>query len=363
MTPLPLNIQTLFADLQQKMVFAERLPAAISRKTVRGHRYVYAQEKHGSDRRVERLLGKEGDPAVEAEAEALKAEAANAKLRRQLVSMLKQALVPAPTLAMGKVLEALSRAGYFDHGMILVGTLAYGTYSPLLGYQLSAGALMTQDADFAIASIAAMSDMTIGGSNHTHDHDDDDSRPKEAQGDNRRAAKRPIMLPDVLLRADPTFRPLGGLGRRIGDDRSADLPKHFRAQNGLEVELLTPVRNRDDEDAGGVPIPAIGAAAIPLRFLDFLLTDAVTTTALYNAGVKLKVPQPARYAAHKLIVAQRRNVDMTKRTKDLAQAKELIGILRQVDEGALDDALNEARSRGRTWETLLDTSMKAIGDA
>src|SRR6478735_1556845 len=148
MKPLPLNIQTLFGDLQQKMTFAEHVPAHILRRTLKGNDWVYAQEKHGSVKK-QRLLGRAGDPAVEAEAEALKSEAANAKLRRQIVGA-----------------------------------------------------------------------------------------------------------------------------------KSADLPKRFRADNGLEVELVTPVRNRADEAAGVVPIPAIGAGAMPLPFLDFLLSDAVTTTAL-----------------------------------------------------------------------------------
>ena len=169
------------------------------------------------------------------------------------------------------------------------------------------------------------------------------------------------MLPEVLLRADPTFRPQGGLGRRIGGAKSADLPKRFRADNGLEVELVTPVRNRADEAAGIMPIPAIGAGAMPLPFLDFLLSDAVTTTALYNAGVKVKVPQAARYAVHKLIVAQRREIDLTKRAKRFAQAKELIAVLRHLDEGTLADALEEARSRGASWRRQLDASLKAIG--
>ena len=95
MKPLPLNIQTLFGDLQQKMTFAEHVPAHILRRTLKGNDWVYAQEKHGSVKK-QRLLGRAGDPAVEAEAEALKSEAANAKLRRQIVSMFEAGPSPRP---------------------------------------------------------------------------------------------------------------------------------------------------------------------------------------------------------------------------------------------------------------------------
>jgi hypothetical protein len=43
------------------------------------------------------------------------------------------------------------------------------------------------------------------------------------------------------------------------------------------------------------------------------------------------VPQPARYAAHKLIIAQKRTGDPAKRRKDLVQAATLIGALSKAD--------------------------------
>jgi hypothetical protein len=318
--PIPLNLQTLYADLAQKMEFARRVPAVISRRRVRRRTYIYAKEKHGHAQ-VQRYLGPEGDPQVNAEASALREEAANAKLRRQIVSILKRAGVPAPILPVGKLLEALSRANYFDNGLILVGTVAYQTYPCLLGYHLKAGTLTTQDADFVVASV----------------------------GDFRSDAS----LTEVLRRADPTFQPQATLHR-------SGLPSRFRAQSGLEVEILTPTRTHADE--GTVAIPSMAAGAVPLQYLNFLIQDGVRAVALYNAGVAIVVPQPARYAVHKLIVAQERRTNRIKRMKDLAQARELMTILQETDPHALDDALEDARSRGPQWRTHINSSLCLLAD-
>jgi hypothetical protein len=88
----------------------------------------------------------------------------------------------------------------------------------------------------------------------------------------------------------------------------------------------------------------------------------VRAVALYNAGVAIVVPQPARYAVHKLIVAQERRTNRIKRMKDLAQARELMTILQETDPHALDDALEDARSRGPQWRTHINSSLCLLAD-
>jgi len=58
-------------------------------------------------------------------AEEIRRAAQDARLRRSTVSMLKRSGVPAPTLAMGRLMEAVANAGLFRKGLILVGTGAY----------------------------------------------------------------------------------------------------------------------------------------------------------------------------------------------------------------------------------------------
>ena len=80
-------------------------------------------------------------------------------------------------------------------------------------------------------------------------------------------------------------------------------PTGYRVADTL-VEILTPNRGPDREKP--VELPALGVHAKPLRFLDFLLADSISAAVPYRSGVLVNVPQPARYAVHKLIVSTRR---------------------------------------------------------
>ncbi|MGA2124901.1 MAG: GSU2403 family nucleotidyltransferase fold protein [Xanthobacteraceae bacterium] len=160
-------------------------------------------------------------------------------------------------------------------------------------------------------------------------------------------------LLDVLQRADPTFSAQMGLDPR-------DPPKRFRSAAGFEVDVITRYRRRSDEERA-VRIPGLKCAAQPLRYLEFLIADPIMAVALYGSGVPVTIPQPARYAVHKLVVAQVRSDMSTKRSKDLAQARELIDALRVSDPDAVADALADARRRGTRWKAHVDRSLRDLG--
>jgi hypothetical protein len=325
MRRLPLPIQTLYADLLQKL---SGRPAprygSISPKTVDGVVHLYAVEQEGP-KRVQRYLGPQSHPDVVALADAIRGEAEQAKQRRKSITMLKAAGLPAPSVEVGRVLDAVARAGLFDAGLVLVGTVAYQHYPALLGCTLDAAAMMTQDADFVAATV----NLRLAAEG-------------EVTGD----------LLAVLRRADPSFEAAPALRRNA-------FPCRFTAQTGLDVELLTPVRRRSE--ASPVDLPGLKAGAIPLHYLEFLVEDAVPAIALHGAGVRVTLPAPARYAVHKLIVAQLRDVDRAKRGKDLAQAAALTAALDNVDPDALSDAIDDATARGPKWRAHVDAGLKAIG--
>jgi hypothetical protein len=321
MKPLSLNVQTLYADLAQSVTFSTTPAGSVFTQTIRGKPYLYAAEKHGAVR-ITRYLGLAEDPETTERAENIRRSAQDAKGRRTTVSMLKRAGLPAPTLAMGRLLEAIAKAGLFNNGIVLVGTAAYQTYPALVGAVLSTAALITQDADLAVASLAATTD---------------------SEGES---------LLDVIKRADPTFIPQPSLDPRTP-------PWRFRSAAGLEVEVVTRHRTRADEEHP-VVIPGLRCSAQPLRYLEFLIVDSISAVALYGAGVPVMVPQPARYAVHKLIVAQLRQQGAAKREKDLVQARELIAALDTSHPGAVKDALEDARQRGRKWKAAVDRSLREI---
>jgi hypothetical protein len=315
--PIPLNMMTLYADLLQALELGAITPASLAIKTIKGKKYAYATTKDGSAR-IERYLGAASDPAIQAEMERLRHAAEQAKSLRNTVTVLKRARFPSPTLVLGRILEVVANAGLFKRGMTLVGTSAYQTYAGVLGYYLPTATYATNDADISVAEFV----------------------PQEKEED----------FESILKRADPTFAPLWHV-----DDQ---LPKAFRASNGFTVELLTRYgRGRQSP----VPIASIRAAALPLSFQEYPAEDTIQTVALYGDGALVRVPAPVRFAIHKLIVAQRRKqTEAGKKQKDLRQAQELIDILLATDEATLQDALDDARNRGKAWKTAINASLREI---
>ncbi len=315
--PVQLNALTLYADLMQSIGTRTAAPASISIKTIDGKRHAYAVANDGNTR-PQRYLGPADDPAVKEQIATLKAAAESAKRRRSTVSMLKRAGLPAPILILGRLLEVIANAGFFERGMTLVGTAAYQTYSPIMGYHLSSANLMTNDADLSVAEFI----------------------PSGSEED----------FLSVLRRADPTFDAHWNEGDK--------LPKAFKASsNDFLVELLT---KHGRGRTSPVAVKSIGASAAPLAFQEYLAADAIDVIALYGSGVRVRVPSPARYAVHKLMVATRRK-DATKRLKDLAQAKELFEVIGAAEPMALADALDDARSRGKEWGKAIAQSAEKIG--
>jgi hypothetical protein len=75
---------------------------------------------------------------------------------------------------------------------------------------------------------------------------------------------------------------------------------------------------------------------------------------LHRSGVPVVVPDPCRYAIHKLIVASRQHTDgqgPAKREKDVRQAGLLFEALQQTRRSAeLALVYNEAWERGSAWQ-------------
>jgi hypothetical protein len=106
----------------------------------------------------------------------------------------------------------------------------------------------------------------------------------------------------------------------------------------------------------------LDAGAAPLQYMDWLITNPVPTVALWGSGVSINIPQPSRFAVHKLILAQKRDVgSRSKRQKDLAQADALIDALLSHDPFDLHDALVGAAAQGRQgWREPLARSLTEL---
>jgi hypothetical protein len=299
-----------------------------------GRRYWYFDlaraEGPGKHRRY---VGPVDDPEITARVAAFKDLKADHRARRKLVSTLvREAYLPRPEAMAGDVVRVLADAGFFRLRGVLVGTVAYQAYGPLLGVRLPQAILQTGDADFAqFHSISSAVDDAVGD------------------------------VLALLRTVDPTFREVP----HPADGRHATA---FVARSGYRVEFLTPSTGSSDHDGLPAPMQALGGvSAQPLRFLDYLIHEPVRAVLLHGAGVPVIVPAPERYAVHKLIVAARRRQDgdgTAKSAKDLRQASALIEALvevRRADD--LTEAYAEARGRGPAWREAIRRSLPRLEDA
>lgn len=245
------------------------------------------------------------------------ASQAAARDRADIVRMLRHARLPGPDIATGKLIEELSHAGLFRTGGVLIGTNAYQAYAGMLGFQSAGSALRTGDVDVAQSDVRSVKlTPTDGG-------------------------EQPLI--DILRIVDDTFTEVPGL-HRTGRSNA------FAASNSeLRLELLAPNTGADTVEL--FEVPQLAALARPLRFLDFLLVDPVDAVVLHGPGIPVRVPDPYRYAVHKLIVSGRRiPAAAAKAAKDIAQAETLLHVQLDDDAERVVAILVEALQRGSHWE-------------
>lgn len=87
----------------------------------------------------------------------------------------------------------------------------------------------------------------------------------------------------------------------------------------LIVEFLVPERGKGTDKP--YPLPSLGINAQALRFLDYLAEHAII---IESENLKIKLPHPAAFGLHKLIVMQRRK----KKEKAEKEQREALGVLR-----------------------------------
>ncbi|KKX32889.1 GSU2403 family nucleotidyltransferase fold protein [Rhizobium sp. LC145] len=325
MKQVDLTYQTMLAELAQRSMdaawTADFPPAGrFQRVVVKERAYWYFDIPDGKGGKTRRYVGPANDPEIAQRVETHQQQKDDLRARRRMVSSLtREGGMIAPDPMSGDIVEVLATGGLFRLRGVLIGTVAFQTYAGILGVRLPLAALLTGDADIA--------------QDHAISHEVEDSLP-------------PIV--ELLQGIDPTFRPVP---HRSGSTASSA----FQNATGYRVEFLTSNRGSDDYIDQPSRMPALGgASADPLRFLDFLIRDPVRTVLLHKSGIPVTVPDPARYAVHKLIVASRRRTEgdsALKRDKDIRQAALLFEALEQTRRlSDLALVYNEAWERGPAWQ-------------
>ncbi|MBI2092850.1 MAG: nucleotidyltransferase domain-containing protein [Deltaproteobacteria bacterium] len=164
---------------------------------------------------------------------------------------------------------------------------------------------------------------------------------------------------DIDIACDNTVTAYSTIPLNIGY-----LPSSFVGPSGIRVDIVTPLRGKP---RGIIKIKNIvDAAAIPLRFLDFLIKKPVDSVLIgVRGGIPVTVPHPARYAVHKLIISSQRPVsESAKSAKDIIQAEQIILICAKEQPYELKRAFHEAMRQGPKWKKYIEKGMlKLSSDA
>lgn len=127
----------------------------------------------------------------------------------------------------------------------------------------------------------------------------------------------------------------------------------------LYIDFLTPLVGRHSDKP--VLLPSLRMCAHPLRFLDYLIEEPAHAAVVGGPGVLVNVPRPARFAFHKLIVAEERPAaDQAKVRKDLLQAGLLLRVLLEDRPGDLILAWEALAERGRGWVQRIKKSLPRL---
>lgn len=323
-TPLPLETQTLYAELLEHLLTLRaehsigRLAGTFTVKTIKGEKYLYWQASQPGGTTKQFYLGRKTpvlDRLVRRFRDARTAAKPDLARVQTLAAQLRAGGANVTDGASARVVRALAESGLFEAGGVLVGTHAFGVLGNVLGVRWGSASLRTQDVDIATA----------------RDRDIDVVVPDTTAD-----------VPSALESLDMGFLPVPPL-----DPKQASTSFKVRGHS-LRVDLLCPKRGKSQ---GPVFVQRWNAAAQPLAYLDYVLETPDKALLLDGGAALVNVPAPARFALHKLLVAPRRPAAFqTKAEKDVMQAIQVLEVLVDQRPGDLRLAWENLRKRGTQWE-------------
>ena len=335
MTRQPQEIQTLYAELSERLAAYEAarsfssLRGSFATKRVSGASYWYFKTSETPSGQREYSIGPD-TPATRSVIEAYQkgradVEEVDSAIAR-LCAMLRQGGAMVTDTASAKVISGLGSAGVFQLGAVLVGTHAFIALGNVLGVRWQSG-MRTEDIDILASPVL---EVAVG----------------QIETD----------LPATRESLNMGFLPIPGL-----DSRRPETSFKVRGKT-LRVDLLTPARGR--RDGAPVRIPRLKASAQPLEFLDYLLESPVDAPVINGGATMVKVPDPARFALHKLIVSVDRSIAMqSKAGKDRQQAAEMIEALIADRPGDMELAVDSIKRRSPVWHKKLRDGLDRLPDA
>jgi hypothetical protein len=292
---------------------AAHAAGTFSSKLINRVRYWYHGHRTADGKIIQIYLGK-SSPELDALIEQRndpQAKAAIAHARRlsdAAIALGCASIIPAHAI----VIDRLAAHGFFRAGGILVGTHAFIAYQNRLSVTWDGGA-STTDLDFA--HVGRNLSIALPADAHMDTHSAIDSLNMGFVPNTHRT---------TYTKAD---------------------------QKDFELDFITS-RGRSDKP---VHLAALNVTLQPLRFMEYGMENTIPSVLLTGRGpIVVNLPDPARYAVHKLIVCAERPERMRiKSRKDLLQASSLIELLQAQDPQALANAWADAVGRGPGWKRRL----------
>ena len=327
---LPPGAQAAYSELFEAAQHAElhrsvaSLHGSFHVKDIKNKSYVYYAYRDAISAKVRQIYIAPDSAAIDA----LKRKAAQAP-QADLARLAGAAIVHGCTPAIPRhfrIIRQLADAQFFRAGGILVGAHAYIAMGNMLSIRWREAA-RTQDIDFAHSGSKGNVALAL---------------PADVQIDVHGAIDSLAMgfLPSLSLK-----------GASSGTYISAREPD-------LRLDFLTPWRGSEKS----VVEPALNIVLQPLKFLDYLI-EKPTQAALLSpqGGVIVNIPDPARYALHKLIVASERPLrERAKAAKDITQSASVISYCLDQVPHLLRDAWQDLQSRGPGWRKRVRAPLEEL---
>lgn len=298
---------------------------SFTRKIIKGQPYWYLSAKVGRTP-TQAYIGPDNEQTFELiarEKQLWEQGKPSRSVRARLVNMLLAGGALGPTPQEGKILRMLERAGVFLAGGVLVGTPAFRTMSMMLGVTWE-NQFATRDLDIAIDTPLAVA-----------------------------VKPTPINIREILYTSGMGFIPVPMLNPKMPSTA-------FKMRGGeFSVELLTPETGKPS--GSPIPIPAFNTMAEPLRYLDYLLEKVQPAAIPFDIGILVNLPDPARFAIHKLVISERRPAAfIAKSAKDIDQARQLLEILLDIRPGAVAEALEAIEPMGKKFTNHFRAATKNL---
>lgn len=332
MYEIDIQTRTLYAELLEMMQIMEAsrtvssLRGSFSVKEVKGDEYVYFRNYSPGGRLEEIYIGPRNEQTerlMRLYAEG-KPDAVDMGEKLKRLSSQIQSGVNIPTdKAMTRVIRSLANTGVFRHGGVLVGTHAFQAAGLMLGVCWSADTMRTTDVD-----IAAERNISVA---------------------------IPMLDADIPAALDSLQMGFFAVPRLNNKDHSTNFAIR---KSQLRVDILTP---RISDSDSPVFIKRFNCAAEPLSYLSYVIESPVCAVLLDSSPVLVNIPQPVRYALHKLIVSQVRDVSAdAKRPKDLYQAHQILSVIQDNRPFDIQSAWQDLLSRGPKWEKHARAGLAAM---